>query len=576
MTLSAEPVPAARDRLWFAVGAAALIVGVFVVYLPALHGGPVWDDDYMLTANRVMNDPHGLWRIWFDLKAVEVYYPLTLTALWVECRAFGLHDLTGYHAVNALLQGTDAVLLWRLLRRLGVGGAFVVAAVWALHPVAVESVAWITEQKNTLSGLLYLTSMWALLRYYRVIGPPKGRRGRWYLAALVTFALALAAKTTAVTLPAAALLLVWWKRGRVRGGEVWSAVPFVAVAAAAGTLTQWVETHTTGTWQPQWSLTRPQQVLVAGRALWFYAAKLAWPVGLSFAYPRWHVDPAVAWQWAFPAAFAGVVVALWAARRRIGRGPLAGVLFFAGTLVPALGFFHVLYQRYTFVADHFQYLAGVGLVAVATGAVARSPVPKAAQVAAAVAVCLTLGVLTAASSRRFVSDAAVWKAALVDDPNNPPANLNYASDLVHEGKIDQALPPLRRAQASGQMLGRVWANYGAIAEYRAADDPTQWGRAAECYARSVALEPYEPRSHFQYGTTLLVLQQFAAAAEQLRMAIDLKPEWAEAHDNLGVCLLHLGRPAEAAAEFDRAALLDPALPLLPRHRGEAAAAMGRR
>ena len=567
---------AARDRLRFAAGTAALVVALLLVYLPALHGGPVWDDDYMLTGNPAMTEAHGLWRIWFDLSAVQVYYPLTLTALWLECRLFGLHHLTGYHVVNVLLHAANAIVLWRLLRRLAVPGAFAAAALWALHPVGVESVAWITEHKNTLSGLLYLTSMWALLRYYRIIEPAGG--GLSYLIALLTFALALAAKTTAVTLPAAALLIVWWKRGRLRSGDLWAAAPFVGVAAVAGAITQHVETHITGTWDPTWSLSPPQQVLVAGRALWFYAAKLAWPARLSFFYPRWHVDPAVAWQWAYPLAAAAVIGTLWATRRRLGRGPLVGVLFFAGTLVPALGFFHVLFQRYSFVADHLQYLAGVGLIVIASAAVARAPVPTRVQHAGFVVVAVALAAVTASSARRFASDAAVWKSALDLDPSNPSVNLNYASALILEGQYDAAEAPLRRAAENPAFAGRVWDNLGVVAQARAEargpDWKQQYAQALEDDRRSVALEPDDPRSHYHYGTMLLVTGDLPAAADQLRTAIALRPDWAGAHDTLGVCLLHLGRPAEAAAEFRVAGQIDPTLPLLQHHLAEAAAAGG--
>ena len=573
MTLPAVPARPNRDRLWFAVGAAALVVGIFLAYLPVLHGGPVWDDDYMLSGNPAMTEAHGLWRIWFDLSAVQVYYPLTLSAMWLECRAFGLHDLTGYHVVNTLLHATDAILLWRLLRRLDVPGAFVVAAIWGLHPVGVESVGWVTEQKNTLSALLYLLAMGALLRFYRVI-VPASRRGLWYLAALVLFTLALAAKTTAVTLPAAALLIAWWKLGRIRGGHVWAAIPFLAIAAGAGQITQWVETHVTGTWQDSWSLTRPQQVLVAGRALWFYAAKLFWPAGLSFAYPRWNVDPHVAWQWLFPLSAVGVIVTLWLARRRIGRGPLTGVLFFAGTLAPALGFFHVLYQRFTFVSDHFQYLAGVGVIAAVVGGVAQLRVPRSAKAAAAMAACLCLGTWTAFSSRRFASDAAVWRAAIDVDPGNPIANLNYAADLVQAGRVDEAVGPLTMVKRAGQMPGRVWDNFGGIAVARAKADHSVWheqyDRAAFCYAQAVALDGDDPLARFHFGTTLMVRGQFAAAATQMERAIDLRPDWAGALDAYGVCLLRLDRRAEAAAQFRRAGEIDPELPLLQKHLAEAA------
>ncbi len=571
----------ARDRVRFAAGAAVLVAAVFVAYLPAVHGGPVWDDDYMLTGNRVMADPRGLWRLLFDRAAMPVYYPLTDATLWFEARLFGLANLTGYHVVNALLHAANAVLAWRLLRRLAVPGAFAAAAVWALHPVGVESVAWVTEHKNTLSGLFYLASLWCLLRYFGVIGRgpveapdvhpglPPPRRLAWYVAALALFGLALTAKTTAVTLPAAALLVVWWKAGRVRAGDVWAVLPFLVLAAVAGGITQSVETSITGTWRPEWGLTGPQQVLVAGRALWFYAAKLAWPAGLSFAYPRWTVDPGALWQWAYPATAVAVVVGLWLARRRVGRGPLVGVLFFTGTLAPALGFFHVLYQRYSFVADHFQYLAGLGLIAGATAAVARLRLPAAVNIGVGVSVALALATVTFRSAHRFASDEAAWSAALAVDPASPNANVNLASDLVGEGHYAAAEPLLARAAASPLMADRVWANRGAIAEGR-----NDYRLAVACYGRAVQLEPDDRRTRFQYGTALLVAGQPPAAAEQLRAAVRIDPDWADAHDNLGVCLLRLGRPAEAVKEFRTAKRLNPSLPLVQRHLTEAAEAAG--
>jgi Flp pilus assembly protein TadD len=558
----AEDLPALPPRR-FAAGAALIVVATIVAYLPALHGGPVWDDDYMLTAAPVMTDPHGLARIWTDLSAVPVYYPLTLSALWLESRVFGLHDLTGYHVVNVLLHAANGVLAWRLLRQLRVRGAFAAGLLWCVHPVAVESVAWVTELKNTLSGLFYLLTMGALLRSMGVI-PTTGHRGRWYAIALLTFGLALAAKTTAATLPAAALLLAWYRTGRVRAGQVWAIVPFLIVAAVSGAITQHVETTYTGTWREQWSLTHTQQVLVAGRALWFYAAKLAWPSGLSFAYPRWHVDPAVAWQWAYPAAAVAVVAALWAARRRPGRGPLVGVLFFAGTLAPALGFFHVLYQRYSFVADHFQYLAGLGLIAIATGWIARTPHRVQAAVVAFATVALV--VATFLSSRRFASDEAAWSAALVVDPRNPFASLNVATDRIDRGDTADVEPLLAAAAANPLSAGGAWAARGRMAEGQ-----QRYPEAMDDYARSVALDPTDARSRFQLGSILLLAGQFPAAAEQLRAAVAYRPLWAEAHDNLGVALLHSGHAAEAAVEFHLAQQLKPDLPLVQRHLAEAGA-----
>jgi tetratricopeptide (TPR) repeat protein len=553
----------------FVAGSVFLVTAIFIAYLPALHGGPVWDDDYMLTANPVMSDPHALWRIFFDLSANKIYYPLTLATLWIESRFFGFANLTGYHVVNTLLHGFNAILLWRLLRRLDVRGAFAIAAIWGLHPTAVESVAWITEHKNTLSGLFYLLSIGALLRYYGAIADDSGNaihhRGRWYLAALLAFAAALAAKSTAVTLPAAALLVLWWKNGRIRSGNVFAIIPFVLIAGASGSLTQYVETHTTGTWQADWSLSTAQKLLVAGRALWFYAGKLVWPAGLSFAYPRWQVDPDAIWQWIFPIGAVAVIALLWIGRRRLGRGPLAGVLFFCGTLMPALGFFHVLYQRYTFVADHFQYMAGIGIVAVLVGSISRIRIGETSKMILFAAVILVLAIQTWRSAHRFVSDEKVWAAALDFDPGNPLANLNIAFDLIARRNFDQAIPHLQMAMASKMLVPAVWVAMGQINEAQ-----RNYPAATEYYHQAVDLEPLDPLPHMQFGTMLLVTGQLPAAAEQLRIAIHLDSKIAMAHDNLGVCLLHMGQIEDARDEFETARSLDPKLPLVQKHLAEAA------
>ena len=342
--------------------AAALVLAVLFVYQPAWHGGFIWDDDAHVTRPE-LRSWHGLYRIWFDLGATQQYYPLLHSAFWLEHKLWGDATL-GYHLVNILLHATAAVLVALILRRLAIPGAYLAAAIFALHPVQVESVAWITELKNTLSAVFYLGAMLVYLRFDQT------RKTPLYWWALGLFVLGLLSKTVTATLPAALLVIFWWRQGRLSWRrDVVPLLPFFGLGAAAGVLTAWVERKLIGAEGAAFELTIIERCLIAGRAIWFYLGKLVWPAELIFIYPRWHVSQAIWWQYLFPAAALLLLAVLWGLRRR-WRGPLAGLLFFVGTLLPVLGFCNVYPFIYSFVADHFQYLASLGMITLASAGVA--------------------------------------------------------------------------------------------------------------------------------------------------------------------------------------------------------------
>ena len=351
-------------------GMSLVLVLMITAYAPALRGGYIWDDDDYVTRNETLLSADGLWRIWSDPSATPQYYPLVHTSFWIEQHLWGLNP-AAYHWTNVLLHALNAVLAWLVLRRLSVPGAWLAAAIFALHPVHVESVAWITERKNVLSGAFGLG---ALLRLAAVCRGSEGiarrarRKSMYYAIALLLFVGALLSKTVVCTLPAVMVLLIWWKRGRVKWTDLWPLVPMFVLGIGLGLVTAWLEKHHAGATGADWQLSWLQRCLIAGRAPWFYAGKLLWPQTLVFIYPRWEVTPPRAWQYAFPAAFLIAIATLWALRGRIGRGPLVAVLCFAGTLFPALGFFDIYPMRYSFVADHFQYLASIALLALAAAA----------------------------------------------------------------------------------------------------------------------------------------------------------------------------------------------------------------
>lgn len=502
-----------------AVAGLALLLLTLSAYGPALGAGFIWDDDYYVEGNQLLRSTDGLYRIWRDPSATPQYYPLVFTSFWVEYHLWGLAP-SGYHLGNILLHGLNAVLLWRLLRRLAVPGAWLAAAVFALHPVHVESVAWITERKNTLSAFFYLAALAAYLRFCPPEAPAAPyRRWQWYFLALALFVAALLSKTVTCSLPAAVLVILWWKRGRLARRDIAALAPFFAVGIGLGLTTAWLEKHHVGAAGVDWALSPVARLLVAGRAPWFYAGKLVWPARLIFIYPKWRIDPSAAWQVAFPVAAASVVLALWAARRRIGRGPLAAVLLFGGTLAPALGFFDVYPFRYSYVADHFQYLASTALIALLTAAMtgAGRCLASGMRRTAAALILVVLAFLTWRQTLAYKDLQTLWQDTLTKDPDCWMAHLNL-----------------------GQILQKRQDLPGAI----------------HYYERGLQLHGLEPRGHYNLATVLTAAGRNDEAEENYRKALDQLPDFQEAYRGLGTALLVRGKLDEAARALGEAVRLD--------------------
>ncbi len=324
-SIGTDIAPAARPfKSWDWFFAAAVVAAVFLVYRPAWQGGFIWDDNFHVTRPELRTS-HGLIRIWFDVRATTQYYPFVHSAFWVEHKLWGDATLS-YHLVNIFLHVTAALMVALILRRLAIPGAYLAAAIFALHPVHVESVAWITELKNTLSAVLYLGAAMLYLRFDRT------RKTAWYLAALGLFSLALASKTVTGTLPGALLVIFWWQRGKLSWKkDVLPLVPFFLLGAGMGMITAWWELEFNRCVGPDFEFTRVQRILIAGRGAWFHLWKLFWPANLTFIYPRWQIDSGAWRQYLYPLCGAALLAALWAIRRTT-RAPLAALLFFGGTL----------------------------------------------------------------------------------------------------------------------------------------------------------------------------------------------------------------------------------------------------
>ena len=434
----------ATRRSWLA--RAALAAAVIVAYGPALRAGFIWDDDGYVTENQTLLNLEGLAQIWLEPRSLPQYYPLVHTSYWIEYRLWRLEP-AGYHAVNVSLHLLVALLLWRVLLRLGVPGPRLAAALFALHPVHVESVAWVTERKNVLSGLFYLSAALVYLRF----DPPGDedcRRNPWlYVGAALLFLLALLSKSVTATLPAALGVVYWWHRGTLSLRTAWPLLPLLLLGAASGLYTASLEVSQVGAAGAEWSLPLVERALVAGRAIVFYASKLILPWPLSFNYPRWAIDGSAPWQYAFPVAVLSLSLTLFLARKRIGRGPLAALLFFAVTLFPALGFLNVYPHRYSWVADHFQYLASIGPIALGAAglALAARALPWPAQAAGLTLLLGTYAMLTFQQSGHYRDPETLWRATLAHNPSSFLAQSNLGNVLLRRGEIVEALPHYRAA-----------------------------------------------------------------------------------------------------------------------------------
>jgi tetratricopeptide (TPR) repeat protein len=633
--MKALATPGSRSGL----AAVLLVLLIGLAFAPVFRGGFIWDDDAHVTENPALRSGQGLLDIWIRPGATPQYYPLTFTSFWIERRLWG-DQPAGYHAVNVVLHALNALLVWRLLRRLGAPGAWLAAALFALHPVQVETVAWVSERKNLLSTLFVLL---ALREWIKILTLPVGRAGYtrllfWYLGALLS-------KTTAAMLPPAALLIAWWKNGRVTRRDLAALLPMAAIGLLFGLVTLWMEHTHIGARGPEWNLTPVQRILVAGRAFWFYLQKLAWPTELLFMYPRWNPARFEWTAWGYPAGFAALAALLWLgraglpelgkglpelgkglpelgkglpglgqglperrpgpararpgpararpgparARPGLGRAPLAGLLLFAVLLFPALGFFNVYPQRYSYVADHFQYLACVVPLGFAAAALARLAARPRFLLPGLSALLLgVLGTQTHARARVFQEAESVWQDTLAGNPDCWAAHAHLGLIALARGDLAGARQRYGLALSIQPDAVEVLVNLGNLAMRQ--DHLLQ---AESWYTHALEINPGFPMAHFALGRLRLIQQQypearrhleqagrlrslrpyaefqlgnlavaenrFEEAAGHYRAALRDKPDHPQAHNNLGICLVKLEEPDEALAAFHLALRYDPGM-----------------
>lgn len=559
-------IPESRTTLR---GALLFLLAV-CVYLPSFGAGIVWNDPSFVFDNPLIHAPDGLWKFWFSTEPPD-YFPLTSTTLWIEHRLWG-GDPAGYHATNIALHAASCVLLWRVFAALRLPGAWIAAAVFAVHPVNVESVTWITQRKNVLPMFFYAASALAYLRADERFREGEAS-GRAYVASLALFVLALLSKTSVVVLPVALGLVAWWRRGRVDGRDVRRLAPFFALALVLGLVTMWYQRHSAigdHVVREDGLLSR---VAIAGRAAWFYLGKALLPIDLSFVYPRWPLGRVSAAAFAPLAALAAVFGVLFVFPRGWGRPLLFALGYWLVGLLPILGLVNIYFMRYSLVADHWQYTSLVGIAALVAAGLVRGCERLAGRelVAPAAAVLVgALGFLTWQQQGAYRDIDALWSDTLRENPSAWIAHAERGGVLFAAGRLPEAVHEYRAALAIDPALPDVHLSL-ATTLLRS----RQTAAAEEHYRACIDLDPGSAGARLGLGKLLWTTGRVTDAIAEFETALELDDSLPEAHNALGTVLLEQGRAEEALSKFDRALELDPSSARAALNRGMALGDLGR-
>jgi protein O-mannosyl-transferase len=543
-----------------------IIIATLAAFMPSLKNGYIWDDEQHVSENSLIRTSDGLGKIWFKPGAIRQYYPLTFTGFWIQYHLWGLNPF-GYHLVNVLLHCLNAILLLYVIRLLGVPGAALVATIFALHPIQVETVAWISEQKNLLSGLFYLAALFCYLRFSldkNRMGIPGGSSQKaascyskvFYILALGFFVCALLCKSVTCSLPAVVLLLLWWQHGTIKWHYIKSLLPMFLIGLILGINTIFMEIHNVGAEGSGWALPFIDRFLIAGRALWFYAGKIIWPYNLIFIYPKWQIDSTAWWQYLFPVSALIVVAVLYVLRQRIGKGPLVAVLFFAGTLFPALGFFNLYPFRYSYVADHFQYLACIGIITLIFSSLTNlinTYLNKSKTIFIILFFILSFfaALQTWKQTHIYYNLETLYKDIIAKNPDCWMAYHNLGGDYQLKGETQKALEYyLQAVKIKPDSI--TYYNIGTIYRLKG-----EYERGIEYYQKSIEINPNYANAYDGLGQSLKIQKKLDDAIKQFSRALYLDPENISAYLNIGTIYDEQGEPEKALSIYLQALNMNP-------------------
>ncbi len=518
--------------LQWMIGGAAVIAAMLVAYWPSLSGPFLMDDEPLLSRNEMIRASDGLYRIWFTTEPQD-YWPLTNSSLYLEWRLWGENPL-GYRCTNLVLHLASSLVVWIILRRLSIPGAFLAAILFAIHPANVESVAWISERKNTLSMVFFLLSILLFLRnedrQKQSVEPRVSASfsSGFYWLSLVSFVAAMLAKGSVAILPPLLLLLIWWRGGRIRLIDIVRSVPFFLIAAVLTGVNIWFQKH--GSSVEFRSATVVQRLCGAGGVIWFYLSKALLPLNQFFVYPAWNIDPRTLNWWLPLASAIGISTILWRAKAyETARGLLFAWAWFAIALIPVLGLVDVGFMMYSLVSDHYVYIAIIAVVAIVAAAWAichenaASPWNHALKAASASLVAI-LVMLTRDQTALYANPVKLYQTTIGHNPNCWMAYNN---------------------------LGKIWMDLPNAARSGKLDE------AVADFDKVIRLNPRYAEGHYNMGLALTVKGQLSESIEEYRKAIEFDPAFVNAYNNLGNVLLQIGQTDEAIKQYQKAIEIAP-------------------
>ncbi|MFV1994699.1 MAG: tetratricopeptide repeat protein [Verrucomicrobiales bacterium] len=524
-----------------------LVLVVVIAYTPAIRADFVWDDNEHVVADELLAADDGLFRIWLKPDhSVWNYWPLSRSTFWIERRIWGV-NATVSHSINILLHAAAAVILFLGARRFALPSPWLIGGLFALHPIFVESTAWVTERTNALSAIFYLLSIWCYLAF------EGNRRWRCYGLSLFLFLLALLGKSSTIMLPVILIIAKLAQRRPFEKRDLVQLAPFflLSLLAAGGAI--WFEEHVIGSSGPLFSRSLAEKFVVAGRIPFFYLLKILFPHPMIFMYPRWEMNGRIPLEFLPAIALVAISVFLLRHYSTWGRLPLLALGAFLVTLFPVLGFFDVYGMRYTFVADHWAYLPALPILVFLGGSLGTALKDhKFLRRLSGGTILVICGVLSWQHAHAFKSLEILWRDTLAKNPSCWLAHNNLGSKLYLQEDTTEAI-------AHYQESLRLNPNY-EVAHYNlgvALADQGRFPEAIQHYSAALLVAPNYVLAHFNLANALLAHAELDQAIAHYEATLQIDPSYATAHNNLGIIQLQKGDRSPAIRHFRKALQINP-------------------